>query len=94
MNGFYIFVSICSAVALLVTVFLGRRFRRRATIKYLPSIFTALAGIGLYIKSAYFSVGLEDLGYLVLTLVAVVAFLISFLTAFIMGIIQRSKSSS
>ncbi len=94
MSGFYLFASISSVIVLSITVFLGRRFRSKRIIKYLPSIITALAAIGLYIKSAYYSEGLSDLGYLVLTLLACIVFIVSFLTALIMGIIQRNAGSS
>ncbi len=91
MNGFYVFVSIASIAAILITFFLARFFRNKAIVKYIPSIIAALAGIGFYIKSAYFSTGFEDLGYLVLTLIACVVFFLSFITAFILGIIQRNR---
>ncbi|MDF2986494.1 MAG: hypothetical protein K0R50_2004 [Eubacterium sp.] len=93
MNGFYVFISIASIIAILVTFFLGRIFRNKPFIKYIPCIITALAGIGFYIKAAIFSTGFEDLAYLILVMIACVVFFLSFLTAFIMGIIQRKSKN-
>ena len=90
MSGFYIFVSIAGIAAVLITFLLAKFFGNKTIVKYIPSIIAALGGIGFYIKSAYFSTGFEDLGYIVLTLVACVVFLLSFITAFILGIIQRN----
>lgn len=94
MEGFYLFVSISSITAMLLTFFLARHFRRLSIVKYVPSIIAALAGIGFYIKSAYFSTGFEDLGFIVLALISLIVFFMSFITALIMGILLRNKNSN
>lgn len=92
-NNFYIFISIASFLAILITFFLGKFFSKKPVVKYIPAMAAALAGIGFYIKSAYFSTGFEDLGYFVLTLIACIVFFLSFITAFILGIIHRNRSN-
>ncbi len=93
MNGFYLFESIASLIAILVTFFLARVFRNVPFVKYLPCIITAISGIGFYIKAAFFSTGFEDLGYIVMALIACIVFFISFITAFIMGMIQKKSKN-
>lgn len=93
MNNFYVFVSIASILSVLITFCLYKFFSKKPVVKYIPAMAAVLAGISFYIKSAYFSTGFEDLGYFVLTLLACIVFCISFITAFILGIIHRNKSS-
>lgn len=93
MNGFYILISVGSAIAIILTFVLNKFFGKRAIIRYIPAIIAGLAVIGFYIKSAYFSSGFEDLGYIILALMACVIFFVSFVTAFIIGIIQRNRNN-
>lgn len=93
MNRFYAFVSIAGVAAVLITFLLARFFRNKTLVKYIPSIIAALGGICFYIKSVYFSTGFEDLAYIVLTLAACVVFFLSFITAFILGMIQRNNKT-
>ena len=93
MNGFYILVSIGCAVAITITFILNKYSGKRVIIRYIPSIVAGVAVIGFYVNSAYYSSGFEDLGYMILALIACAIFLVSFVTAFILGIIQRSRKS-
>lgn len=89
MNGFYIVVAIGSIISILVTFFLGRAFKEKALVRYIPAIISALFVIGFYIKSRYYSEGMEGLGYVILVLIACIVFFVSFITAFIMGLVRR-----
>lgn len=89
MNGFYMLIAVAGLLSILVTFFLGRFFKEKPFVKYIPAVISVLSGIGFYIKSRYFSEGMEDLAYAVLTLISCIVFFISFATAFIMGLLQR-----
>ena len=89
MNGFYIVVAIGSIISILITIYLGRVFKEKAFIRYIPAIISALFVIGFYIKSRYYSEGMEDLGYVILALIASIVFFVSFIAAFIMGLVRR-----
>ncbi|HEY5582965.1 MAG TPA: hypothetical protein VIK78_00525 [Ruminiclostridium sp.] len=89
MTGFYLLVAVSSLISVLITFFLGRFFEKRAIVKYIPAIIIALAVIGFFIKSRFFSTGFEDLAYIVLALIAGIVFVVSLITAFIMDLLQR-----
>ncbi len=88
MSGFYILVAVGSIISILITFFLGRFFKEKAFIRYIPAIVAALFVIGFYIKARYYSEGMEDLGYVILALIACIVFFVSFITAFIMGLVR------
>jgi len=92
MNGFYMFVAVASLISVLITFFLGKFFNKRAIVKYIPTIISALACLGFLIKAKFFSTdmgGFADLGYIVLMLIAGIVFLASLITAIIMELVQR-----
>lgn len=89
MNGFYIMIAVTSLISIIITFFLGRFFKSRAFVKYIPAIISAIAVIGFYIKSEFFSTGFQDLAYIVLALIAGIVFFVSLLTALIIGILQK-----
>jgi len=93
MGGFYTFVGIASLISVLITYFLGRLFKDRAIIKYIPAMILALCAVGFLIKAKFFSTGtgFDDLGYIVLMLIAGIVFFISLLTAIIMELLQRKS---
>ena len=93
MGGFYTFVAIASLIFVLITYFLGRFFKDRAIIKYIPAIISAFCAVGFLIKAKVFSTGtgFEDLGYIVLMLIAGIVFFASLLTAIIMELLQRKN---
>lgn len=94
MNGFYTFVAIAGLITVLITVFLGRIFKNKAIVKYIPAIILLLAGLGFLIKAKFFSTdmgGFADLGYIVLMLIAGIVCFISLTTALIMEFIQRKS---
>jgi|GEM_PF-1563605 len=93
MNNFYIFVYITSILAVLITLILNRFFNKKPAVKYVPAILSFLAGIGFYVKSKYFSTDFEDLAYIVLTLLACIVCFFSFITAYILGIINRNRNN-
>jgi hypothetical protein len=94
MNGFYMFVAVVSLISILITYCLDRFFKNRLIVKYIPTIISALTGVGFYIKARFFSSGgFEDLGYIVLTVIAGIVFIVSLITAIIIELINRNKKS-
>ncbi|MHB8064008.1 MAG: hypothetical protein ACYDG2_15490 [Ruminiclostridium sp.] len=93
MNGFYMFIAVVSLISILITYCLGRFFKSRSVVKYIPAIISALAVLGFYIKFRFFSsgTGFEDLGYVVLALIAGIVLLVSLITALTMEVINRWK---
>jgi len=89
MNGFYILIGATGLIAILITYFLARFFKEKLMVKFIPAIISALAGVGFYIKSMVFSTGFEDLGYIILTIIAGIVAFVSLVTALIIGLIQR-----
>ncbi|WP_080063373.1 hypothetical protein [Ruminiclostridium hungatei] len=94
MTGFYMIVSIAGILAMLATFFLGRQFKDKPLVRYIPSLLAVLAGIASYIKARFFATGFEDIGFVILALIACIVFFLSFLTAFIMGILQRNRDNA
>jgi len=92
MSGFYTFIAVAGLISVLITYFLGRFFKNRV-VKYIPAIILALTVLGFYIKARFFSTGtgFEDLGYIVLALIAGILFFISLFTAIIMGVVQMKN---
>ncbi len=94
MRGFYVVVSIAGIFAMLVTFFLGWQYKKLPLVKYIPAMLAALAGIASYLKARFFSTGFEDIGFVILALIACIVFFLSFITAFIMGILQRGRNGT
>lgn len=93
MDRFYTFIAVTSLISFLVTFGLSKMFKRHALVKYIPSIISAVAGIGFIIKARFFSnsSGFEDLGYIFLALMAGIVLIISLMTAVIMGQLQSKN---
>ncbi len=88
-NRFYLMVAIGCFIAVLITLLLGRVFRKSAFVKYIPAVISAVGAVGLFIKARAFSEGFGAIGYVVLALFACAVSFVAFVTAFIMGLVQR-----
>lgn len=93
MNGFYTLIAVVGLISVLITFFLGRIFKNRIIVKYIPAIIFLFAGLGFLIKAKFFSTteGFAELGYIILMLIAGIVFIISLITALIMEFIQRKN---
>jgi hypothetical protein len=89
-NLFIITVVLIAVVFSAITVLIGI-FVKSKLPKFIPSIISGIAALGFYIKANFFATGFEDIGYMILALIAAVIFVISILTAVIIVFIKSRK---
>jgi hypothetical protein len=95
---FYIVIVLIAVAFAAATILLGRKQIRRAFLKYIPAMIAFAATLALIVKTAWFSEGMEGLGYAILAMITAVVFLVSIITALVVEIIhwrhRMSKSIS
>lgn len=90
--SFYIIIALISLIFAAAAIFLGRNQIQKALLKYIPATIALAATIALIVKTAWFSEGMEGLGYAILAMITAIVFLTSIITAIVIEIIHwRSK---
>ena len=88
-----VFIFIICLVAIGLTILIGMLTKGKKIFKFIPSIISALSGIGLYIKSMYFASGFQSIGYILLAIGAGIFAFTALVTAVIQDIIFRRNES-
>jgi len=81
---FYAIVVGFSLIAIGIT-FLIERFTRKNGLKFIPAAIFAVAAVGCFIKSAYFSQSFQDIAFMLMGILATILFVVSFITAVLLG---------
>ena len=81
---FYAIVVIFSLIAIGIT-FLISRFTKKNSLKFMPAVVFAVAAVGCFIKSAYFSQSFQDLAFMLMGIMATILFVVSLITAILLG---------
>ena len=81
---FYAILLVFSLIVIGVT-FLIARFTGKNSLKFMPAVVFALAAVGCFIKSVYFSQSFQDIAFMLMGIMAVVLFTVSFITAILTG---------
>jgi hypothetical protein len=87
---FYAILAGFSIIAIGIT-FLIAKFTKKNSLKFLPAVVFALAAVGCFIKSAYFSESFQDLAFMLMGIMATVLFALSLITAMLMGKNKKAK---
>ncbi|WHH57895.1 hypothetical protein [Petroclostridium sp. X23] len=82
-------VSIISIIFILITLVLSKKYKRNKFIKYIPTLAAATLTLGFWAKASYFAEGMEGIAYIVLAMMTAVAFVLSLISALIMGLFKR-----
>lgn len=81
---FYIIIGIFSLIAIGIT-YLIARFTKKNSLKFLPSVVFALAAVGCFIKSAFFSQSFQDIAFMLMGILATILSVVSLITAVLVG---------
>lgn len=87
---FIITVILIAAASSIITILLAL-FTKSKLLMFIPSIISGIAALGFFIKASFFAVGFEDIGYMILALIAGAIFVISILTSIIIGFVRSNK---
>ena len=81
---FYALMGGLSLIAIGIT-YLIARFTKKNSIKFLPAVVFLVAAVASFIKSVYFSESFQDLAFMLMGILATVLFIVSLITAILLG---------
>lgn len=85
----YISVLIISLIFVIVVLLLSKYFSNRRIVKYIPAITSIFLSAAFFIKGKYFSIGFEDIVYILFSVISIVECIVSLLTAIIVDLIKK-----
>lgn len=85
----YIGIGIISLIFIISVFLLSKYFSKKRIIKYIPAMTSIFLAIASFIKAKYFSIGFEDIVYILFSVTFTIACIVSLLTAIIVDFLRR-----